>query len=399
MVTRPHPRAAWPSGDDNAGFNLLVILVGVGVGSYLLWSTCHGQISAAVLALRHHEIALLHRITDRFDLADRQMMAADPNGVTPRDLYGISRAIGAYWRIPGAIFIIALALACKVRNAPSRFRRRFDLGGLVREQARFFPTSAAFVDRHLRLVPPADAAPRPADYALTPGEWIARFARTAEDAFDEAAARRALASQLGPRWTGPRQASPAVRCLMAVFALHLGGRRDEALHLLGACSTGLADTAKERPEGPKISLALSSEALAVADAVLADVEGVARQALAIAGRHAYATPALMSVLNAARREAGVLAPAQFAWLKLVDRPLWYALHALGYETEGTGRYLHPNPRVEAAGARDHWAAERAVGHPIPEPGVDRAIEALWRAAGPHRPTAIGDRTATTQHAG
>ena len=71
----------------------------------------------------------------------------------------------------------------------------------------------------------------------------------------------------------------------------------------------------------------------------------------------------MGLLNAARMRAGVLAPAQFAWLKLIDRQLWYALHSLGYETDGIGRYLHPNPRPEAAGARDHWAFERAGRRP------------------------------------
>ena len=78
--------------------------------------------------------------------------------------------------------------------------------------------------------------------------------------------------------------------------------------------------------------------------------------------------------------SGVLAPAQFAWLKLVDRPLWYALQSLGFETEGTGRYLHPNPRVEAVGARDHWAVERSADIPIPEPSFDRALVALQRHA-------------------
>jgi intracellular multiplication protein IcmP len=88
----------------------------------------------------------------------------------------------------------------------------------------------------------------------------------------------------------------------------------------------------------------------------------------------------MALLNAARLRAGVLAPAQFAWLKLVDRALWYSLHSLGYETEGYGRYLHPNPRPEAGGARDHWAAERAAGEPVIRPSVERALEAIQRAA-------------------
>jgi intracellular multiplication protein IcmP len=71
-----------------------------------------------------------------------------------------------------------------------------------------------------------------------------------------------------------------------------------------------------------------------------------------------------------------LAPAQFAWVKLIDRPLWYALHSLGFESEGLGRYAHPNARVEASGARDHWATERAAGRAIPWPSITRAIDAL-----------------------
>jgi len=88
----------------------------------------------------------------------------------------------------------------------------------------------------------------------------------------------------------------------------------------------------------------------------------------------------MSLLNMARLRAGVLAPAQFAWLKLVDRPLWYALASLGFETEGVSRYLHPNPRVEAAGARDHWAVERFIGAPVINPSIDCAVEALRKIA-------------------
>jgi intracellular multiplication protein IcmP len=84
----------------------------------------------------------------------------------------------------------------------------------------------------------------------------------------------------------------------------------------------------------------------------------------------------MQLLNEARLRAGVLAPSQFAWLKLVDRPFWYALHSLGFATQGLGRYLHPNPRVEGAGARDHWAVERIAGTPVIEPSLDRAIAAL-----------------------
>jgi intracellular multiplication protein IcmP len=65
-------------------------------------------------------------------------------------------------------------------------------------------------------------------------------------------------------------------------------------------------------------------------------------------------------------------------LKLVDRNLWYALHSLGYEIEGTGRYIHPNPRVEALGARNHWAAERVARRPILKPHLTEALATLQR---------------------
>ena len=92
--------------------------------------------------------------------------------------------------------------------------------------------------------------------------------------------------------------------------------------------------------------------------------------------HHFTTPGLMSVLNAARLRSGVLAPAQFAFLKLVDRRLWYALHALGFEQDGLIAHPHPSQRIEAIGARAHWAAERAVGAPIPTPEFDAAIAAI-----------------------
>jgi intracellular multiplication protein IcmP len=386
MRSPPHPRAAWPSGDDNTGFNLIVILVGCCVGAYLLWTSYHGEISASVIALRHHEIALIQLFTDRFDLADRQMLAANPESVTLHDLYGISRAVGVFFRIPAAILMLLLVAICAVRAAPARYKRAFDLDSLIREQAASFRTSAAFVRRSLRLVPPAFGAtgaapgdPRPADYALTPAEWIARFATASDGDFDEAAARCALVRQLGPHWRGVQDASPQVRCLFAAFALHLAQRRAEASRLLGDLSATLANSDQDKQEGPETPLALPVSVVAEADAFLGDGELVT-PALAIANRHAYAHIALMALLNTARLRAGVLAPGQFAWLKLVDRPLWYALHSLGFETEGVGRYLHPNPRVEAVGARDHWAVERLAGEPLIEPSMDRAIEALRKMA-------------------
>ncbi len=368
-------RASWPSSDDTAAFNLIVIVLGLGVGAYLLWTNDHATISAWVMGLAHREIGWLHPITHRFDLADREMAGSDPAGVTLQDLWGILRAIGLYVRIPAVAFMVILAAVCAACAAPSRFKRHFDLDGLLREQAKRFAVARAFVRRRLGLTRLDAAVLRPADYALTAEEWLDRLVCKPEADFDEARAAAALTAQLGPAWEGPNKATPLVRLLFAAFGLHIEEKREAALKLLGEASAALDAGKGEDKSGPERYLELSAAVNARVDALLADTRAFEAPVQA-AARHAYTTPALMTVLNVARLRAGVLAPAQFAWVKFVDRPLWYALQSLGFESEGLDRYVHPNPRVEAAGARDHWASERAAKQPMTWPSIARALQAL-----------------------
>ena len=146
-----------------------------------------------------------------------------------------------------------------------------------------------------------------------------------------------------PGRPAPRRSLPAARAPVGRAAALEGRRRGR---------TGRAARLRSRRR------------FALADRVLATAE-VAGWAFEIMARHHFATPGLMSVLNQARLRSGVLAPAQFAFLKLVDRPLWYALHALGFESDALVSHPHPSFRVEAIGAGAHWAAERAAGVPIP----------------------------------
>jgi intracellular multiplication protein IcmP len=334
----------------------------------------HAEISAGALLVAHREMQAIAWVSDRFTQADIGVQRADPAGVQFDQLVRLYRHIGTEFLYPAMALVLGLAASCFFRAGNAKFTRAFDLDKLMAEQAKTSRCTAAFVGRNLTLSGVRAGDPRPADPALHVSEWIAKYAQR-DGRFDEASARREIVRQLGAEWKGRGAASPTVRCMLAVFALHGAGRREEAAGLLGLLSEGLPVDKADGGVGPAEPLAFDPKTLAVADRVLAETKA-AVWAIEIMDAHHFTAPGLMSVLNAARLRSGVLAPAQFAFLKLVDRRLWYALHALGFEQDGLIAHPHPSQRIEAIGARAHWAAERAVSAPIPTPEFDAAIAAI-----------------------
>jgi intracellular multiplication protein IcmP len=368
------PRAAGAIGsDDYTGFSLILICVGLGILGWAGWKLWHAQISTVALVVAHREMQAIAFFSKRFSQADVGVQRADPTLVQFQDLVRLYRNIGTEFLYPAMALVLALGALSFLRAGNARFTRAFDLDALMAEQAKTSRSTAAFVRRGLKLAGIRAGDPRPADPALHAPEWIARYA-TRDGRFDEASARRELFRQLGSEWRRLADAAPAVRCMLAVFALHGVQRREEAARLLGLLSEGLRVSGHDGGEGPTTLLAFDPKTLAIADRALAEL-CVAAWAFEIMDAHHFTTPGLMSVLNAARLRSGVLAPAQFAFLKLVDRRLWYALHALGFE-DGPLAHPHPSQRVEAIGARAHWAAERAIGAPIPTPEFEAAIDAI-----------------------
>ena len=385
-------RAAWPSSDDMTAISLAVICMALVFFGWLAWLHFHAEIASVALVIAHWEIVLIHQGTSTLDPLDASLQTVDPATLTFTEVCRVLNAAGLYLRIPAIILIVLLAVPCLLRAAPSRFTRALDLDGLIAEQAKTFRSTAAFVGRNLELVPLDAIALRPADPALHVAEWTACFATSPEGEFDGQAARRKLAAQLGMQWVGEAASAPAARFMFAVGALHLAQRRTDAQALLGLF-------AESMPRGGARETAGPAQAYPVAQTVQEKVADILRDdalrtpAEAIARRHAFTAPALMSLLTEARRRAGVLAPGQFAGLKLVDRSLWYALHSLGFEGDGPGQTSHPNPRVEAAGARDHWTAERLLGRPIGTPNIERALDAIRVALGHDKPTSKPTRAA------
>jgi len=77
----------------------------------------------------------------------------------------------------------------------------------------------------------------------------------------------------------------------------------------------------------------------------------------------------MATLLELARTDGVLATAEFLWLKPIDRPLWYMLNSVGRQT------AFP----EIAGVFAHWVAEKRLDRPLKVPMVEEAVKALEMA--------------------
>lgn len=362
---------------DGAAFlmSVAVFIVGIGVGGWYLWEEQHAAISAIVMQALHGLMMFIHLFTDRYDVADAQVLATDPAKVKFPQLLRLAREVGRFFLLPSIGLVLALAAACATRAGAKRFSRPLDLEALMREQVQTFRTPSAFVRRRLALVDIDHDGPRPADRALTRAEWVERWASDKKGAFNEGAARVELARQLGSPRRDPEDAPPHVRCMLAAFALHRARRRAEAQRYLGDLSAALAAAGKGERAGPDRALAFPAALVGRADRWLGgrDLRGPLVQTMA---GHGFTTPAAMSVLLAARLEGGVLPPAHFGFLKLVDRRLWFALHSLGFPADMFNPLLHPTPRVEALGARDHWAAELLAGEPLRIASVENALAAV-----------------------
>lgn len=373
----------WASRDDYTFLSLAVILIGTAFGGWLLWYHQHAEVVRVLAALQLAKMAFIARFTDSYaDLAPH-VAGARYETVSFSELVTLLDHVGQFFRLPGAILIAALGLLCLVWAPSNRYRRQLDLDGLVREQARFYRAAAANTGRGLKLGPLRDGDPRPADPSLYVQEWVARYAIDRRGQYDPTAAHHALVRQLGPAWRGPRRARPTARVVFGAFALHLADRREEALGLLGDLAEALAADSRHGPAGPDMSLAVPSGVLAIADAFLQE-SAIMRPAELVGRRHGFETTALMGLLNAARLQSGVLPPAQFNGLKLMDRNLWYALHALGFPGLGPGQNTNPNPCVEAIGARAHWEAERRAGCALFRPETGLAESAIRAGLAQHR---------------
>lgn len=293
---------------------------------------------------------------------------------------GIVRAndepFGAFWAIKVGTgtkvryvvcaLIAGMAALTILKMKGDGYKRKHNMASLAHEQARHWRTLTT--SAHFK----PDTAPPEWDQSMRPTDWIKGNAirLTREEGLDEEACVRAFASQLGEVWRkGIEPETPIhVRCLCTIFALHY-------------LNTDTNVGTKRKPQKVGAGLHLREE-VAVAYTLHSGAALTARLEELIGPYahdarvnkviekytkgYAYTNTAVWNLLSESRKKRGVLASAEFLWLKGVDRTLWYGLNNCGRRA-----FL-----VEGGGVIAHYDAERIGGQPLIEPHVAEAVKGV-----------------------
>lgn len=170
-----------------------------------------------------------------------------------------------------------------------------------------------------------------------------------------------LSAQLTHQWRGFANLRPYQRALCAVFALFFDYQNSKGERILNELAVLYAAKGKASMD----DLIRGEKELYAR--VAATLDSPVGQALAKqAAGHAWLQTAMVRMLSVARKDRGVLAAAQFNWLKAEDRSLWYALCNTGGDAF----------MIEAAGVFAHFKAEMQIGLPLRRPAVYQAARSL-----------------------
>lgn len=264
-----------------------------------------------------------------------------------------------------SVVLVSLGIWALYKGPGTQFKTKLDLEGLLKRQATNFPIIAPFVKFNPSKQPPrppgtdVPAELPPFAEALGPEEWLAYNAiPLPDDKIDKDAAQKAFRKQLGPYWRGTKYLAPELQILLAAFCLRAARKRKDSDTLLG-------ELALTWTYNRGLNNKSSKRLLKKARKIFKD-ESLSKSTLEVCDRHAFVTTALLGALKNARDEGGILAPAQFLWLRAHNRQLWYPLNNLGRQS------FH----MEALGAMSHFKAERMTQRPIPKPQLDDAVQTI-----------------------
>lgn len=361
---------AAPAQQQQSGDNSLAplwIVVCIFLAGWLIWAFFHTQIVTFLLHIKFFEARLISFVlpaTAQFACSIKQLHPAE---LAFTQLLDVSREVGSYLRYPIIFLLLSLAVIIYFSHINLQFKRFYTMDSLAEAERKNWPQISPVIQ--LDLVK-QDIDKGPWAMALSPMQFAKKYQLLQEEKTVAAmtmaakmrhhstvrikreAAHHVFVLQCGEYWQGVESLTPAAKALFAVFAARINQDRAGALKLLlqvaessttGRLNFSGVDALLEKHRNNKL------------------VHRVIHS-------HAYVLTVMASLLVLARKE-GVLATADFLWLKPKDRLLWFMLNSVGRQTAF----------AEVSGPFAHWNVERIMGRRLMVPMVEEAVNGLEAA--------------------
>lgn len=361
-------------GGQNTSMDFLWICVGLVLGVGLLWYNFKVEIVQTIFAIRTFEAQIvmwlvtpivwvtrhLHLpVPDFSDLEDalQFVKTAPPANVTFQQVTHVSHEIGQYLAVPLLFITLPMAAYLIFFHRGTRFKAVYTMKSLRKSEVVNWHAIAPVVDVDLVNTsinegPMAMSEP-PLRFGLN-HQILEHYTKDGRPAVKviPGAAERVFSLQMGPLWIGLEELPKHVQALFAIFAAKAEQDIDAAEKLL--------DQLSRSARGGKIDYSGVRQLL---------IKHVRSRSVGRAvSPHGYVLTVMASMLELART-AGVMATAEFLWLKQIDRRLWYMLCSVGRQT----------PFPEVAGPFGHWIVEKRLRRPLKVPVVHQAVVALEEA--------------------
>ena len=325
------------SGDQSSNLMWMSILV-CGVILFVWWLK-REWVVMPVNYFRYYELLLIHylvagaaKVVDLVSFHHWQISQGDSitalgqmfSQVAPRtesfsNFSAMNKQVGIWVRYPCMFVLLVLAGLSYFKHGNIRFRQIYNMKTLRQCEVENWPQ-------------------------ITPVVSL--------DLVKEKSAGRIFAMQLGRMWQGVDRLPIHGKALMVIFLACATKNRSEAKQFLAQIASSSA-SGKLNFSGVEEAVQKYKNSNVLKWTVK---------------RHGYNNTVLATLLELARTD-GVLASAEFLWLKPVDRRMWYMLNSIGRQTS----------TVEVSGVFSHWLAEKRMERAVKTPMVKEAVSA-YKAA-------------------
>lgn len=352
-------------GQDQNSFALLWAIVAIIVLGFITWHFFSDQFIMAFLAVKKAEVTAIAFFIDspKIQTAILGLNMANPQNVTMEYATAISKFTGSYLIYPVCFILIVMGIIMLRGSASMRFTKTYNMDSLAKQEKNNWPQISPVVD--LDLVD-TDISKGPWAMSMNPMQFAKHYKLLKIEIVADrksvwkaegvpkatvikSRANQVFSAQVGPLWSGVNQLPAHTKALFAIFAARIEHDTDTARNYLYKLSSSAAKGEIDYSE-TEVLLKKHANSKAVQKCV---------------SKHAYVLTIMASMLVLGRSD-GVLASADFLWVKPLDRRLWYILNSIGRQVAVP----------EVGGIFAHWLAEKEMGRPLTAPMIEEATKAL-----------------------